>query len=97
MKLTEEHKRKLAEGRSARKIPNINVAKLAHRRRELGEYPNRSYAIQNFCLECMGWETNMRKDIRECPAPKCWLYPWRMGKFIEDDLEYVEPGKPWEE
>lgn len=34
-------------------------------------------AIRAFCLECCG---DNRNDVRDCTAPNCALYPFRMGK-----------------
>ena len=34
-------------------------------------------AIKAFCIECMGHQAHMVKD---CTAPKCPLYEYRMGK-----------------
>jgi len=34
-------------------------------------------SIRNHCLECMGYAT---QEVGQCTDPKCWLYPWRMGK-----------------
>lgn len=34
----------------------------------------RANAIKAFCLVCLNYN---RKDIRECTAPTCPLYPWR--------------------
>lgn len=34
-------------------------------------------AIRAFCLECCG---DNRKDVLECTAPQCSLYPFRLGK-----------------
>jgi len=33
-------------------------------------------AIRANCLECMGGSVD---GVRECTAPTCWLYPYRMG------------------
>ena len=37
-----------------------------------------AWRIRAMCLECMGWQTT---EVPRCTAPKCPLYPWRMGKF----------------
>ena len=34
-------------------------------------------AIRAFCLECCG---DNRNDVRDCTAPNCALYPFRLGK-----------------
>jgi hypothetical protein len=33
-------------------------------------------AIRSFCIECMG---GSKAEIERCTAPKCPLYPWRLG------------------
>ena len=34
-------------------------------------------AIRAFCLECMGGSAD---GVRECTAPNCWLYSYRLGR-----------------
>lgn len=57
---------------------------VCRRRREPGECAGRSVAIRNHCIECMGYNAT---EVRECTSPKCWLYPWRMGRLDRDALE----------
>jgi len=83
--------------RSSPRVPKTpyggNHNKLERRRRLPHEIPNRRYAIMNFCRECHGWEPDMTgtltEAIRNCPAPKCWLWPWRNGKV---DTTVVDHG-----
>jgi len=35
---------------------------------------SRVAAVHLFCLECVG---GVRKDVRDCTATDCALYPWR--------------------
>lgn len=64
------------------------IKKVKRRRRKKGEVATRSKAIRNHCLECAGWNERV---VRECPAKKCWLWPFRMGSIsrsgIEEELE----------
>lgn len=50
------------------------------RRRLPGELATPMTAIRNHCLECCGWQS---AEVRRCTAPKCWLYPYRMGSGRE--------------
>lgn len=34
-------------------------------------------AIRAFCIECMGGQV---REVKDCTAPNCPLYPFRMGK-----------------
>ena len=34
-------------------------------------------SIRAFCIQCMGYQ---RTEVPLCTAPKCPLYPFRMGK-----------------
>ena len=47
-----------------------------------GEIATRSVAIRNQCIECMGYAAH---EVKECSAPECWLYPYRMGKEEVDE------------
>lgn len=53
------------------------VTSVRHRRREPDEIPIARVAIRNFCLECVGYLSN---EVDLCTAPKCWVYPWRLGR-----------------
>lgn len=33
-------------------------------------------SIRRFCVECMG---GSMPEVEKCTAPKCWLYPYRLG------------------
>ena len=33
--------------------------------------------IRKYCIECLG---GMRNEVEKCSAPKCRLYPFRMGR-----------------
>lgn len=40
-------------------------------------------AIRLFCCECMGFYGNYKtlaEEIKQCSAPTCPLYPYRLGK-----------------
>jgi hypothetical protein len=56
---------------------------LYNRRRLPGEVVTRSAAIQNFCRECLGWNSgglgSLAENIRSCDCQECWLWPWRNG------------------
>lgn len=49
-------------------------------------------AIKDFCMECCGYQ---RDEVKNCTAPKCALYSFRLGKnpyrkskdYSEDELE----------
>lgn len=49
-------------------------------------------AIKEFCLECCGYQ---KDDVKNCTAPMCALYNFRLGKnpyrktkdYSEDELE----------
>ena len=34
-------------------------------------------AIRSFCIECMGGQV---REVKDCTAPNCPLYAFRMGK-----------------
>ena len=51
--------------------------KIVSRQREPGEIPTMRAAIRNHCLHCCGYQPT---EVEKCTAPKCWLYPWRLGK-----------------
>lgn len=38
---------------------------------------NRLQSIRKFCIHCMGGNTHLPTD---CPATKCKLYPYRLGR-----------------
>ena len=50
---------------------------VVNRRREADEIPTLRVAVRNHCLECCGYSAI---EVKECTAPKCWLYPWRLFK-----------------
>lgn len=58
---------------------------IKHRRREPGEVVTRSAAIQAFCRECVGWDSDgcgsVAGNVRSCACEECWLHPWRNGKL----------------
>lgn len=48
-----------------------------NRRREADEIAPADIAVQIHCRECMGFQPSL---VEGCTAPKCWLYPLRMGR-----------------
>ena len=47
-----------------------------------GEIFTPAAAIRNFCLRCCNGST---KEVRECPAKKCWNWPRRLGYPIREE------------
>jgi hypothetical protein len=45
---------------------------------------SRAAAVRLFCLQCVGYT---RKDVTNCTAPKCPLYPHRPYQHGEDDAD----------
>lgn len=43
----------------------------------------RSQAIRKHCIECSGGN---RAEVRNCTVTQCYLYRFRMGTEVEDDL-----------
>jgi hypothetical protein len=43
----------------------------------------RKEAIKAFCVDCMGGRGN-RKYVKECTAPDCALFPYRLGRRVPD-------------
>lgn len=84
--MTEEQKEKLRRGRE-NSVPkdkvNPNVRGIQVRRKESHEIASRSYSIQNYCRECLGWDRgdskNLAQAVRDCNVRACWLHPWRCG------------------
>lgn len=67
----------------------VNFRQLVNRRRRPDEIPSRKVAVENFCRECMGWESGypgvrVKEGVRRCTATECWLYPWRVGPLEEE-------------
>lgn len=46
--------------------------------------------IRKHCIECMG---GMVLEVEKCTAPKCLLFPFRMGKDPTPARANVERGK----
>ena len=48
-------------------------------------------AIRAYCIECSG---GMTKEVKLCPAKKCPLYPYRMGKrpTADTDIDSIRVG-----
>jgi hypothetical protein len=42
-----------------------------------GYQKSRSKAVKLHCIVCMGACEGYRKEIQDCTAPACALYPWR--------------------
>ncbi len=63
----------------------INLRKVVNRRRQPGEIPTRRITTQNFCRECMGWDSDgfgsIAANVRNCPCKECWNYPYRNGSL----------------
>jgi len=57
-----------------RKVKRVKTVKRRHRR--LGELPDRSIAIRNFCLECYAYNS---AETSRCANRGCWLWPYRFG------------------
>ena len=38
----------------------------------------RAAAVRAFCRDCMGGSA---REVRECPAPQCALWPYRLGTY----------------
>lgn len=57
-------------------VPYVRSPGVVTRRREPAECPAPLTAIRNHCLECCGWQL---AETKKCTAPKCWLWPYRMG------------------
>jgi hypothetical protein len=43
--------------------------------------------IKSFCLDCVGGN---KAEVKKCSAPKCSLYPHRMGKKKTDSTDDQE-------
>jgi len=56
----------------------INIKKVRKKRRATGEVASKALSIRNFCLECVGYS---EKEVTECTAKQCWLFPHRMGSL----------------
>ncbi len=50
---------------------------------------SRRMAVRAFCLECMGWSAN---EVRDCTAPYCPLYPYRLLQPPRSKRDKVEPS-----
>ena len=65
--------------------------RLVKRRRHPGEVATRRYALQNFCRECVGFNSgglgSITENVRQCPATECWLWPWRAGSIDSEAWE----------
>ncbi len=70
-------KRAKSKRKNAKKI---NVHKGKKKRREIGEIASKKMAIRNHCLECVGYS---EKEVTECTATKCWMWPWRFGTLSQ--------------
>ena len=83
--LVDDEAREKAKEARARTTAAINCRELKRRRREAGEIASRKVSIQNFCRECMGFDSgdsgSLTGAVRACPARECWLWPWRNGKL----------------
>jgi len=45
--------------------------------------------LRKHCYECCGFS---RKETRLCPASRCWLWPYRMGRaHVEEFLKQAKP------
>ena len=44
-------------------------------------------AIKCFCIECMGGQA---REVKDCTAPNCPLYAFRMGKNPYPTRQYTE-------
>ncbi|MCP4544935.1 MAG: hypothetical protein GY835_00560 [bacterium] len=55
-----------------------NMQKSRARAHRLG---TRSAAIRAYCIECVGGES---AEVRCCTATDCLLYPFRMGRKLDD-------------
>jgi len=64
---------------------------LPSRRREPDQVPSLSTAIRAQCRECCGWDADghqsLAANVEACPARECWLWPWRSGALLADELE----------
>ncbi len=60
-------------------MPKMN--KIVMRRREPDEIPTALVAFRNHCLECCGYSP---REVAECTAPECWLFPWRFGRTPDE-------------
>jgi len=58
--------------------------RVVKRPRRKGEVASPLKAIRNHCLECMGYQA---KEVKNCPAKECWLWPYRMGKRPKRGIE----------
>lgn len=61
----------------------VNELKVDKKKAKASGLPNKPVsAIRQFCIECVGDGGRKRasKLVRECPAVKCPLYPFRLGK-----------------
>ncbi len=56
------------------------INRMMKRRREPGEVATPIMAIRNHCLECCGYQPS---EVELCTAPKCWLFPYRLGRKPE--------------
>lgn len=61
--------------------------RIVRRRRRPGEVVTRAAAIRNHCIECMGY---VATEVKDCTAPACWLYPYRMGRGVDLTRERPE-------
>ncbi len=46
----------------------------------------RKEAIKEFCVDCMGGKVN-KKYVKDCTAPECVLFPYRLGRMVVDHTE----------
>jgi len=64
-------------------IPGANKMKDFRNKAKASGLPTKTVAaVRKFCLECVGGGGRKRasKLVRECPATKCPLHPFRLGK-----------------
>lgn len=88
-----EHKRKIAEGKKA-SAKMKKLSKAVKRNRKPGEIPTRKAAMRAFCLMCMGGEADAATAVRECTAPSCMLWPYRLGNLDKSSInKELKTGK----
>jgi ribosomal protein L44E len=74
----------------------FNIGSPQKERRKPGQVATRSVAIRWFCYECMGFDSgglgSVAAAVRDCPAKKCPLWPWRNGPLDQKGLASEVPA-----
>ncbi len=88
-----QHKKKIAEGK-AKAAKVRKMTKAVKRPRKPAECPTRKAAMRTFCLMCMGGDADAATAVRQCTAPSCPLWIYRLGNLDHSALKKeVKTGK----